>query len=231
MSWIGKQIALTCGLLVLVIVSFEFTNLDIIVQDQLFDFGTGQWLWDKQEPVLKLLLYDGIKTIYLLGALTLLALVAFFGNLPSLADYKKGLIIVSISLLLVPGVVNAAKAISNIPCPVNLQHYGGDSPHVTLLSKTPDGFEQEQNARCYPAGHASGGFALLSLFFLCRSAGARRKTIAGVLVLAWTVGFYKMAIGDHFLSHTIVTMLLAWLLILVTARFIAPEYDPASIRK
>ncbi len=29
----------------------------------------------------------------------------------------------------------------------------------------------------------------------------------------WIMGAYKMLIGDHFLSHTIVTMLLAWLII------------------
>jgi membrane-associated PAP2 superfamily phosphatase len=27
------------------------------------------------------------------------------------------------------------------------------------------------------------------------------------------MGAYKMAIGDHFLSHTVVSMLLAWLII------------------
>jgi len=34
-------------------------------------------------------------------------------------------------------------------------------------------------------------------------------------VIGWSMGTYKMLIGDHFLSHTTITMILAWLLILM----------------
>ena len=34
------------------------------------------------------------------------------------------------------------------------------------------------------------------------------------MVPGWSTGTYKILIGDHFLSHTVVTMLLAWLIIL-----------------
>lgn len=79
-------------------------------------------------------------------------------------------------------------------------------------------FVQTENIRCYHAGHASGGFALISLVFLFKS--KRNKVIAAVSALAigWSMGLYKMLIGDHFLSHTIVTMLLAWLTILIVVK-------------
>jgi membrane-associated PAP2 superfamily phosphatase len=35
------------------------------------------------------------------------------------------------------------------------------------------------------------------------------------MVLGWSTASYKMLIGDHFLSHTVVTMILAWLIILL----------------
>ncbi|KAB7881964.1 PAP2 family protein, partial [Poseidonibacter ostreae] len=35
------------------------------------------------------------------------------------------------------------------------------------------------------------------------------------LSVGWSMGTYKMLIGDHFLSHTIITMLIAWLLVLI----------------
>jgi membrane-associated PAP2 superfamily phosphatase len=65
------------------------------------------------------------------------------------------------------------------------------------------------------AGHASGGFALLSLFFLFKTARKSIGVVLFALTIGWSMGLYKMAIGDHFLSHTIITMLIAWLIILI----------------
>jgi membrane-associated PAP2 superfamily phosphatase len=43
-------------------------------------------------------------------------------------------------------------------------------------------------------------------------------------------GLYKMVIGDHFLSHTIISMLLAWLIACLVAYFILcrPPSDTVS---
>ena len=35
-----------------------------------------------------------------------------------------------------------------------------------------------------------------------------------------SMGIYKILIGDHFLSHTIITMMIAWLVILLITKFI-----------
>ncbi|KAB7890023.1 PAP2 family protein, partial [Poseidonibacter ostreae] len=40
------------------------------------------------------------------------------------------------------------------------------------------------------------------------------------LTVGWSMGTYKMLIGDHFLSHTIITMLIAWLLVLIIYKII-----------
>ena len=229
MNWINRQILMTSVVMLLSILLFEFTNLDILVQDKFFDFNNQRWLWSDDEPIGKFLLYDGIKALYLFGTLTLLGVVAFFGNLSMLQSVKKGLIIVSISLVVVPGVANLGKAISNIPCPKNLEHYGGNYPHVTLFTGYPKGFEQERPVKCYPAGHASGGFALLSLYFLCQRRRSRIVIVTSVLILSFTVGGYKMLIGDHFLSHTVATMLLAWWLTLFIARWVEPEFNPQRV--
>jgi membrane-associated PAP2 superfamily phosphatase len=38
------------------------------------------------------------------------------------------------------------------------------------------------------------------------------------LGVGWSMGLYKMIIGDHFLSHTVITMILAWLIVLIIAK-------------
>jgi membrane-associated PAP2 superfamily phosphatase len=78
---------------------------------------------------------------------------------------------------------------------------------------------KEKNPGCkiksWPAGHASGGFALLSLFFLFKSRRNQKRAVIIALSIGFSMGIYKMLIGDHFLSHTIITMLIAWLIILL----------------
>ncbi|HBY85604.1 MAG TPA: PAP2 family protein, partial [Colwellia sp.] len=45
----------------------------------------------------------------------------------------------------------------------------------------------------------------------------------------WVMGGYKMAIGDHFLSHTLTTMTLSWLIIcLITAIVFRTLHFPNS---
>lgn len=217
---------ITGALLIFTVLFFEFSNLDMIIQDQLYNFETGKWLLDSAEPISRLLLYDGIRVIYILGGLGLTITLVFFGKAPSIKVVKQGLIIVCISMYLIPLMINILKEASDIPCPRDLVHYGGDYPHVTILSGYPADFQGEPNVECYPAGHASGGFALLSLFFVFKNPQRRRVAITAVLILSWTVGNYKMIIGDHFISHTFVTMLLSWLLVLFTALFVNPRFKP-----
>jgi len=226
MTWIIRQILITGALLLFTILFFEYTNLDLLVQDQLFDFDAGTWLLSSKEPISRFLLYDGIRVTYIIGALGLTAALLFLRKAPAIKTLKQGLLIVCISLYLVPLTVNVLKASTDIPCPRDLVHYGGDYPYVTITSGYPADFQGEPNAECYPAGHASGGFALLSLFFVFKNQRRRRIAIASVLILSWTVGNYKSIIGDHFISHTFVTMLLAWLLVLLTALFINPKFSP-----
>jgi membrane-associated PAP2 superfamily phosphatase len=60
----------------------------------------------------------------------------------------------------------------------------------------------------------------MSLFFLFHSARNRKRALLFGITTGWLMGTYKMLIGDHFLSHTIVTMLLAWLIICAIAAMI-----------
>ncbi|MBD3841537.1 MAG: phosphatase PAP2 family protein [Campylobacterales bacterium] len=105
--------------------------------------------------------------------------------------------------------------------------------HITLVRYTNQiqrifyslEYATKPQIACWPAGHASGGFALLSLFFLFRSQKNKIKAITLALVLGWSMGIYKMMIGDHFLSHTIITMLLAWIIVNLVNLFLSKLFD------
>ena len=200
------------GLLVCLLV-FEVTPLDLWVQQFFFDVSTQQWLWSGTEPLSRLLLYDGIKKLLVVFALILLISLFCCRYSVTLHRYRSGIRIVLLSLLLVPLSVSALKANTNVACPRALAGFSGKLPYVGVLEPYPAGQQPPHRQRCFPAGHASGGFALLSLFFLFKSNRNRKGALAFALVIGWLMGGYKMLIGDHFLSHTLVSMLLAWLII------------------
>ena len=135
-------------------------------------------------------------------------------------EYKKGLIVVLISAFIVPLSIGSLKAVSNMPCPKNIEIFGGEYPNIKLFESYPSDFIQENKVKCWPAGHASGGFTLLSLFFLLKKKSNKILVVSFSFILAWSMGLYKMLIGDHFLSHTIITMIIAWLEILLIAKLI-----------
>ena len=112
-----------------------------------------------------------------------------------------------------------------MPCPKNEIHYEGVYPSTKVWEHYPKEFKQPSSIRCFPAGHASGGFALLSLFFLFKTKRNKILAIVGALTVGWSMGLYKMLIGDHFLSHTIITMILAWLIILIIQKIMTIRYQ------
>ena len=58
-----RHIIITVLALLLSTVLFETTNLDIWLQDGLYNFASHKWIVDRNDPVLKFVLYDGIKEI------------------------------------------------------------------------------------------------------------------------------------------------------------------------
>lgn len=216
---LNNQILITAFLLIAVIALFQFSNLDIFVQNFFYNFETKNWIIDKNEPILKFFFYDGIKNLLILFAVAILFSLIFLRKRKFVQEYKKGLIIVLLAAIFVPSIIGSLKAISNTPCPCNIIHFNGTYPEIKALDSYPKDFVQTSKAKCWPAGHASGGFALMALFFLFKTAKNQKRALIGALIIAWSMGTYKMLLGDHFLSHTIITMLLAWLIILLIVKF------------
>lgn len=211
----NKQLLISILCLIGIIALFELTDLDWYVQDYFYNFTTKQWLIDRNEVFLELLLYSGMKKVLIVFAAGIIVSLIFLRKKSFVQEYKKGLLVVVLSAILIPAIVGFLKDISNTPCPKNIERYNGSYPNVKVFEYYPESFQQEFKIRCWPAGHASGGFALLSLFFLFKTPKNKKRALVFALFIGWNMGFYKMFIGDHFLSHTIITMLLAWVIILM----------------
>ena len=216
----NKQIVITAFLLIAVIALFQFSNLDIFVQSFFYNFDKKNWLIDKDEPILKFFFYDGIKNLLLLFGVAILLSLIFFRKNSLIQEYKKGLIIVLLSAIFVPVIIGSLKAITNTPCPCNIVYFNGTYPEKKVFDSYPKDFVQKSKVKCWPAGHASGGFALMALFFLFKTPKNQKRALVAALIIAWSMGTYKMLLGDHFISHTVITMLMAWLIILIIVKFV-----------
>lgn len=223
---INQQLVVTFIVLLVSIVFFGITNVDLTLQDEFYNFTTHKWILFWGEEPYKFIFYDGIKKLLIAFAVSLLLALVFLRKTKLINDYKRGIIIVILSAVFVPLIASSIKGQTNMPCPKDEQRYGGVYPRTAVWQNyTPEFKLHHQTSKCWPAGHASGGFALLSLIFLFHK--KKHKILAGTaaLTVGWSMGLYKMLIGDHFLSHTVITMILAWLIILLIAKIVNKIYS------
>ena len=139
-----------------------------------------------------MIFYDGVRALFIIFTLGLLIVLLFFRRYPLIDNNKNALLVVLLSCVLVPLFIGYLKSVTNIPCPTDLEHYGGSYPYVTMLSDYPSTFQQSGSIKCYPAGHASGGFALMSLFFLFSNGRKKKIALVSAILFGWTIGNYKM---------------------------------------
>lgn len=213
----NRAILVTGLLLMLTLTVFESTSLDLLVQDRLYDPVRG-WSINRNAPLPKLIFYDGPKIgIGVIGAFLVLCLAVPASKAARLPLSRKEAAFLLVCLGVVPFTAGVLKDTTGVFGPWKIARYGGEQPYRNLLESIPHVAGQERG-RGFPAAHCSGAFALMGLYFVGKGRSARRLGLACGLVAGWIVGVYQILKGAHYLSHTIVTMLLAWLIVQLLAR-------------
>ena len=85
---INNHIFFTAICLVFIIALFEYTSLDIYVQNYFFQIDTQSWLLNRDEPILKFILYDGIKKLLIIFAVSILLALVLFNTAIKLLIYS-----------------------------------------------------------------------------------------------------------------------------------------------
>lgn len=139
-----------------------------------------------------------------------------------------------VATVLAVGCVGILKTVTNVDCPWDLAPFGGRYPFVHLFAHRTDGLH---HARCFPAAHASSGYALVALYFVGRE---RSRMLARVglsigLLAGILFGLAQQSRGAHFLSHDAWSAFLVWLIVtsvyvfLFKAQLAAPVADSADV--
>lgn len=221
----NKGIVVVLISLIAVFFLFELTTIDLTIQNYFYNDISHKWLLiHKKGSLLDICFYTGIKIAIIIFGVFILSLYvySFKSTAAVLREYRDGLLLVWLSIAIIPLIVGTLKSTTNVPCPYDFTHFGGEYPYIRVLDSMPH--EIVKRFKCYPAGHASGGFALMSLFFLFKEKKNRYIALAAALIIGWSMGLYKMFIGHHYMSHTVMTMMLAWLIILIIRKTIHTRF-------
>lgn len=225
----SRALWVTLGLLAGVIALFEFTHLDLALQDRFFDFATQRWAVDAKDPLGRALFYNGPKLLVWIIALGVLTLAAGPARWRDRFRFdRRGLWLAVLVIATVPALAGLGKKYTNVFCPSEVRRYGGDVAYARLCEPFPADDRPERKGGCFPAGHASGGFALMGLLALRATRRWRFGAVALGLGLGWWMGLYQMLKGAHYLSHTLTTMLVAWLVVLLWRRVLRSG-EPAAV--
>jgi membrane-associated PAP2 superfamily phosphatase len=121
------------------------------------------------------------------------------------------------STLLAVLAVSLLKNMSVTSCPWDLQAFGGVASHLSHWSLRADGGA----GRCFPAGHASAGFSFVGGYFSFRERDAllARRWLATALTAGLVFGIAQQLRGAHFMSHTLWTGFICWLVAWATHQF------------
>ncbi len=214
-----KVFVMTVVLLALVLAMENYTDWDVAVQNKLYFSDTGSWLitpemhrqWD-------FVFYNGMKHfVAFWGTVSVLVMVAGF-RIKSLRPKFAAALTVLLCTIIIPTSVNSLKKKTNVYCPGQLEIYNGAYPYVRVFEAYPKTFGPEHRGRCFPAGHVTGLFSLMALGYYFQNKKKRYAVIVAAFVLAWVGGAYQMMRGEHFLSHTLTTMVAVPLFIMLIHR-------------
>ncbi|SFC30427.1 Membrane-associated enzyme, PAP2 (acid phosphatase) superfamily [Polaromonas sp. OV174] len=201
------RIQLLCWTLygLLLLLAWDYSGLDLILAQW---FGTAQgfplenhWLW-------RTVLHDDVRLWPWAVELALLAAIVLpFGPLKQLARARR--VQLALTTLLALLVVSTTKLHSHTSCPWDLQQFGGTASYVSHWAW---GVRDGGHGGCFPAGHASAGFAFLGGFFAFRHIQPRTawRCFAGVMLAGFTLGLAQQVRGAHYMSHTLWTAWLCW---------------------
>ncbi|WP_348731495.1 phosphatase PAP2 family protein [Rheinheimera texasensis] len=204
-----KLVLIPTALFVIGFGIFYGAELDFVVATTIFELEGGQWRLTNHW-LFSDVLHSGSR---LLNNIMLANLLGYWlyqkftgkGNIERTTALTK----LVISLLLSFAVVALLKRVLPAECPWDLQQFGGDLPFIGIFSQRPATMPATQ---CFPAGHASVGYAWVALYFYFLPLCFRKARIglAVGLLLGLLLGITQQLRGAHFFSHDLTTLWLCW---------------------
>ena len=202
----NKQLALFTALSAVLLLAWDASGLDLPMA--MWFGGPAGFAW-QDNWFLTTILHDGARRLAWALALLLCVGVWFpVGGLRRLSVNRR--LQFAVTTLLSVTLISSLKVISTTSCPYALADFGGVAHYTSHWSHL---FQHDGGSGgCFPAGHASSGFAFLGGYFAYRSSNlvAARRWLVGAMLVGLVLGLAQQIRGAHFMSHTLWTAWICW---------------------
>lgn len=168
-----RHIFITIAVLVVSLILFDVTRLDLAIQNMFFDDRLKHWLVDRHEPVLNMLFYRGIKVVLVLLFAVFCGVCWAKRRTDLIRANRFGIAVFVVSALVVPATVNSIKRVTNIPCPRDLQIYGGAFPIERFFTRFQLRSSSHTGAAAFQAGMQVGALRFWDSSSCLNRKGAR----------------------------------------------------------
>ena len=204
-------------------------GVDRWIADHLYQLEGHQWLWKDAWLTKQFIHLDGKRLSVAAGVSTaVISAVSWSSSRWSRVRGSATYLLLSVSLATL--IVSLLKRLTGMDCPWDLIPYGGPRPYIGLFS-----FRHGLAASgCFPAGHASAGYAWVALYFAAASIkpGWRWCGLAIGLFFGAVFGISQQVRGAHFLSHDLWALAVCWYTALalyaISVKFCLLDGSPSS---
>ncbi|WP_268800951.1 phosphatase PAP2 family protein [Pseudomonas huanghezhanensis] len=234
---IGIPLLIALGLFL----AFDLTNLDVLISDalynttthefvlghnKLFENFTHRWAriipnWTGEAAMIGAFLsfvwplFRADKHASIIAWMERTRVAQF---LQFLTRHRRDLLFVVVSFAVTTGFIHYFKSHTSVFCPVETTLYGG-------IEEKREWFEnfnllhEAGKGRCWPGGHASGGFTMMALYFVALRYRWRhaKAVLVATLLLGFFYGTTRIFQGWHFMSHTPWAGVIVWFSMFFTA--------------
>ncbi|QLE99337.1 phosphatase PAP2 family protein [Neptunomonas phycophila] len=206
---------------------FEWQQWDLAIAKTLYGWEGGQWAL-KDNWWLTSVFHNGARNAMSVLALLVLATWLLSTALASLKGWRRPLSYLVISLLLSVIIVALGKRLTNVECPWSLSLFGGDRPYFPIFSVH---MFMPSTSECFPAGHASAGYAWFGVYFVCVKHAPRWRWwgLACVIALGVLFGGVQQLRGAHFVSHDLWTMAICWWVAVICSPILNRPIQPSTL--
>lgn len=201
------HLLLPLAVVVAALFTLEHTGIDLWLADRLYALEGNQWALRDHWLTYDVIHHHGKQMILTMG-LALVVLLLASHRISGLRRWRKPMSYLLASMALLPTAIAYSKHYSPVYCPWDLSRYGGHAAYQHTFSYS---FGATQLGHCFPAGHASGGFALLALYFaMYRSARHPALYLLPGMLVGFVFAFGQQVRGAHFISHDLWSLSICW---------------------
>jgi lipid A 4'-phosphatase len=205
-----KDFAIILGLLGLITLVFNITDLDISLQHLFYNQEKG-WILQNR-PLWNFLYKFGIYPGYFFALIALIMISLSYWS-SKYIKYRKACILLVFTLIAGPGVIvnGVLKDHAGRPRPREITEFGGTEKFLCVCQ-----VGDNNQAKSFPCGHCSMGFYMAVPYLFLRY---RRRFLAWTFLIGGTtygilMGIARMMAGGHFASDVLWSGGIVWLVAL-----------------